>query len=235
MVRRLHPSRWPRWARWAAVLLAVGAVGWGAKVSVDAWRLRDLGIIGVMRSLAASNESFRLGSIVDQDGDGNGEYGWLGELAGTEPCRVFGNTMSASPYTAQILGIKDAAGRAEWHGHYVRLALPTAGGGWTWEPRRLPPVPFPPRPSSQGDADAQEQRWVAYGWPVHGAAFGGHTVVTGWTGEVYRCDESVRAYWGDSGPGPDAAFDASGSLPSGPPPTGWLGRDGNRWQLVPRR
>lgn len=215
------------------MLLAVAGIGWGAKRTVDAWRLRDVGIIGTMRSIAVSNEQFRLGVTVDQDGDGNGEYGWLGELAGTEPYRG-AITMTVSPHLGRALGAKDAHGRAERHGHYVRLALPTAGGGWMWEPRSLGagfPRSFTPHP----DADAQEQRWVAYAWPVYGSAFGGHTVVTGWTGEVYRCDESVKAYRGDTGPSIDAAFDPTGVLPNPPPAAGWIGRDGNRWQLVPRR
>ncbi|MHC5020190.1 MAG: hypothetical protein ACYTGX_08805 [Planctomycetota bacterium] len=179
-----------------------------------------------MRSIAAGQEHFQKGNIVDQDSDGMGEFGWLGELSGAEPCRVAGLPMTTSPFIAPILGMKDKYGNAPKSGFYFRMYLQGPDGTWVGEPM-LEKADAPtggggaeaPRKSfaeSKQAADLNETRWICYAWPQTHTHTGDQAFVVNEAGEVWatQYEEGV----GDGGPYtgaihrplPLAAFTADG-------------------------
>jgi prepilin-type N-terminal cleavage/methylation domain-containing protein len=162
--------------------------------------------IGTLRSVTTSQEQFKQQNVVDQDADGMGEYGWFGELSGTQAVRVTNLTMNTSPFIAAILGVKDGSGRAQKSGYYYHMMLPGAAGPIS----EIQAVGV----SLSTDADSQETRWAVYAWPNTRNQSGNRVFFTNNAGEVYACANNVAQYNGTVGPLPMAAYDdstASGS------------------------
>ncbi len=98
-----------------------------------------------------------MSQCVDQDQDGEGEYGFLGELAGTSPCRGSGQAFERSPYVPSSMGPAGGRGVAVRNGYCLVVYLPDGRGGGRFE---ADDDPYPEA------ADAQETGYVAYAWPL---------------------------------------------------------------------
>ncbi len=150
--------------------------------------------IGTLRSLATSQEQFKQQGFSDQDADGVGEYGWLGELAGVDAPRGVGGTpgtpVSNAPFISAQLGVKDGGGRGTKSGYYFRVFLPMSGGSAQGEAQAAPGGGLP------GDADVQEVRWICYAWPSQRGNTGNRTFVASHQGEVYATMGTTVAYNG---------------------------------------
>ena len=191
---------------------------------------RESAAIGLLRSLTTAQEQFKQQVLVDQDGDGMGEYGWLGELAGTDGCRVSGMRCAASPFIAPVLGVKDTDGRAQRHGYYFRLFLPTADGPARAESRSVDPRGI------EAEADCQEVRWACYAWPVNRGVDGNRSFFASHTGEIYATSGDAKPYSGIVlVPDATAAFDRSSRQAAnldagvGLAAAGLRAYDGNTW------
>ena len=122
-------------------------------------------VIGYMRALHSAQKQFREGVVVDQDLDGLGEFGWLGELSGAEVGRNKSrDRQSASPFVSKALGDKYSDGTATRSGYFFVVYLMVESGKWV---RELAVLDGMIRPE---DANAQGSRWRAYAWPTR---FGG--------------------------------------------------------------
>lgn len=166
---------------------------------------------------------------MDQDGDGVGEYGWLGELAGIDGCRGTNCKTSSSPFIAAVLGVKDAAGRSQKSGYYFACYLPSARG----RARAEPPGPDV---VVTADGTAQARRYACYAWPATVGVSGQRAFVVTHDGEVYATanDGPGQRYSGTTRvPRPDAALDVAGPDPANldAPVAGRGARagDGGRW------
>ncbi|HYE06481.1 MAG TPA: hypothetical protein VEL07_13280 [Planctomycetota bacterium] len=96
---------------------------------------------------------FQAGGYCDQDGDGVGEYGLLGELAGVR------GTPASPDIRLTLLGADYADGHHD--GWRYAIHVPDRIGVAVREPALAGP-----RASDADAADAQERAWVAYAWPV---------------------------------------------------------------------
>ncbi|MCI0341175.1 MAG: DUF2950 family protein [Planctomycetales bacterium] len=151
--------------------------------------------IGSLRSLTTAQEQFKQQAVTDQDGDGTGEYGWLGELAGIDTTRgtggVIGPKMATSPFIASILGVKDAAGRSQKSGYYYHIYLPTTAAG-----PAAAEAQAAAGTGNSADADNQEVRWCCYAWPNSRGNSGNRCFYAGHQGEVYATAATVAQYNG---------------------------------------
>lgn len=164
--------------------------------------------IGTLRTLATAQEQFRQQVLVDQDGDGKGEYGWLGELSGFDPTRgragTPGEPCRASPFISAVLGAKDTEGRSQKNGYYFQMFLPTAAGRAVSEPAQVRGG------GTAKDADHQEVRWACYAWPVERGVSGSRAFFANNAGEVYSTPATVTVYSGKVNcPTAAAALDAA--------------------------
>ena len=116
--------------------------------------------IGNLRSLASAQAAFQARQIVDQDTDGQGEYGFLQELAGKVVPRGGVNTLDP-PSISQALGNVVGAGIATKSGYALVMFLPGGGGVPVQEPV---PGAFPP--ANPADANSQEVGWCCYAIPM---------------------------------------------------------------------
>mgnify|MGYP001591105514 CR=1 FL=1 len=144
----------------AGVGLAV-ALLWPSDLIVERIQPNDRSAIGLLRSLAASQEEFRASALVDQDGDGRGEYGTFEELCGTVPCRGTGVVADPTFLSANFgrTAALDARGAASRGGYQFLIELPDASGLALTEKDVLA------RGASPADADRQETGWSCRAWP----------------------------------------------------------------------
>lgn len=134
----------------------------------------------VLRSLAAAQTQFRHSGVVDTDGDGAGEFGYLGELSGARALRrrdpVEGPPRKLDPpfLSATFRSFQEDAlghGVVTFQGYAFKVFLPAspkdgyvaglgegARGG-----------------HAEGDlpgSEVCEQHWCAYAWPIDRASGG---------------------------------------------------------------
>ena len=112
--------------------------------------------IASLRSMAASQGQFQGNVIVDQDEDGEGEFGFLQELAGTALPR--GKTSPVyPPFLAKSFGVT-RNGVVTKNGYHFYIYLPGKDGAMGERDGNAP--------TDRGSANLQEKYWVCYAWPV---------------------------------------------------------------------
>jgi len=188
------------WAIVVGAAVTAGIVVWSVSYFGQDMGMNRSAAKGTLSWISTAQEQFKQAAMVDLDGDKVGEYGFFSELAGTLPARS--GKRADSPFVATELGTLRAGGIAEKSGYYFRLYLPTAKGPAIAEPgdRKAPAA-------VKADADAQEERWCCYAWPVEYGRTGTHVVYRSSTGMYLESDNAIQQYSGLSHvPAPEAAF-----------------------------
>jgi len=188
---------------------------------------------GTLRSLAAAETTFVTRCIVDQDGDGSGEYGFLQELTGYAIPRTRTAMLPAGEGISTALGNVDANGISGKSGYCYQLWLPTDAGAAESEG----PVGTVPA-ALAANANVQETRWACYAWPVDHGSTGYRCFVVNQQAEVYQARNEDAAgaalYDGPAlAPTPAVAFDPAIGTPANLdgnfPPQGTVSVDGQQW------
>ncbi len=208
------PVRYPApalfWLRLVAVLgaitAAVTAFALMATPAQDAQADADeRTAIALLRQLVDAEHQFAAAAWIDADGDGQGEFGFLAELAGAARLRVdaqgrLGPTVLAEPLLP--LAFAEVHSRAVDNGAYaVQLFLPGTDGAWLAE-------------ADDGGgagvgvvANASELQLRAYAWPMVGAR-GRRAFCIDATGRLLAFDNTDRRYEDRDRPVPPRAIDA---------------------------
>lgn len=180
--------------------------------------------IGTLHTVAAAQAEFRQASEVDQDTDGTGEYGFLGELAGNANLRDAAGVRVANPAYIPTSLRTDANGNSNKSGYLFTVHLPDGLNG------SLPEL------GNTGGAgvdtvaaDDQELAYVCYAWPVQINRSGTRAFVTTEEAEIYQTKMAVLQYDGTT------TVPAANAIYSGAPILSALGvggvaaNDGNTW------
>ena len=208
-----------------------------ARVSAD-----EAAAISTLRTISSAQGQVKSSGAIDTDGDGNGEYGYFAELAGTVPMRV---ASAAGPAAG---GVHDklfptvlpsafgtvANSLVTRAGYDFQVWLPgatmggltpgiaeDAGGGKI-------AAPFP-------DPDNGEILWCCYAWPMQAGGTGNRTFFINQEGDLLQWNNrSATPYSGTTKmPGFAEAFKVAGDMASGlriGPPAG--GADNTIWTAV---
>ncbi|MEW6358122.1 MAG: DUF2950 family protein [Planctomycetota bacterium] len=204
--------------------------------------------VGSLKTVATQQAIFKQQREVDQDMDGTGEYGFLGEMCGELAPRKQGVNCPVSPVylSAQFCtGGSTGPGYSEKSGYFYRIYL-AGQGDFPVDDRAASSSPIAPGPTlnpitDQAAIDSQEQHFLLYAWPVKYGKTGKRAFVVNEAGDVYATDMSERVYSGPNcGPAMDAAF-----ITKGDGADGWFndkladgredrGNDGNVWYAVER-
>jgi prepilin-type N-terminal cleavage/methylation domain-containing protein len=191
-----------------------------------------------LRSLASAQASFAKAGSVDQDQDGQGEYGVLNELTGTAPCRAIGavgvakiavGDMSAA-MAATAVKSNDNSGLAAKSGYYYHIYLPgatdvvsdssVAGTGLTG-------YDYEAGGTDNAAIQQQENRWICYAWPATFKSSGMRAFVCDNSAEVYASantlgDANNTPIWdGTKTATSEPAFDDAMTAVDNPDATYW--------------
>jgi len=187
---------------------------------------------GTLRSLAAAETTFVTRCIVDQNGNGSGEYGFLQEMTGYVIPRGRAAVLPTGEGISSALGKTDANGISTKSGYCFQLWLPTAAGVATHEGAKTVPA------ASALDAPAQETRWACYSWPVQHGSTGYRVFVVNQQAEVYQApndDGSGKALYSAPAKAPaaaaalDPASANAANLDGNFPQSGTAATDGEMW------
>ncbi len=201
-----------------------------------------------LRSIAAGQAQFQATGLVDTDGDGGGEYGFLSELCGSVPLRVssagggveMGTKMIDPPILAMSMAPQTApsgAGVTLRSGYVFQVWLPDADMAGVCETGAAQAGPG----SGPSSANA-EVLWCAYAWPLDSGKSGGRAFCITQDGDIFALENDGKTYSGLPGAGGRTpAFDAA----LAPESEGWslttderfgpeacLGSDGNVWSMI---
>jgi prepilin-type N-terminal cleavage/methylation domain-containing protein len=149
--------------------------------------------IATLRTIAGSQQQLQASSAMDTDGDGGGEYGYFGELAGISLLRSFDGAAPVManaggvldpPYLATAFGsiINDGAdGVVERQGYYYKIFLPGAAFAGVAED----PAGGTVAAGIAGwNSDDSELYWCCYAWPVQAGKTGNRAFFINQEGDV---------------------------------------------------
>ncbi len=147
--------------------------------------------IATLRTIAGAQQQLQASSAMDTDGDGGGEYGYFGELAGTDELRIFDGAAPAMapaggvldpPYLATAFGdvVTDGGdGVVERQGYYFKIFLPGAAFAGIAED------PAGGTAAIAGwNSDDTELFWCCYAWPVQTGKTGNRAFFINQEGDV---------------------------------------------------
>jgi prepilin-type N-terminal cleavage/methylation domain-containing protein len=180
--------------------------------------------VATLRSLVDAQAKFRLAAHVDRDGDGIGEYGTLGELAGRTPVPGEDEPLDLHLLPA-VLGETGAEGRALCGNYWFAVHLADAEGHG---------LASTPDTRERMDPEFAEQRWTCIAWPTEHGVTGEHTYFVNEQGELRK--NRTERYSGTSRIPPSGAALVGGrgahQITRGRIATNELGADGGVWLLV---
>lgn len=178
------------------------------KDNLEKIRVNESKVVMKLKEILAGVENFKNSAHVDQDEDGDGEYGFLPELAGTAPLRTPQGkgdvTLRDRPYVDTSFGKVDEKGTVSYEGYLFRLYLPGAEEAVT----SAPEVPA-------GDpalADNQEVYFCLYAWPQNYGVTGKRAFFVNQDRVLYATKNETRKYEGKNAPVPAAVYDRSNKL-----------------------
>jgi prepilin-type N-terminal cleavage/methylation domain-containing protein len=204
--------------------------------------------ISTLRSLTSAQAQVQSSGAIDTDGDGAGEYGGFGELAGTMPCRIsvagapaagVAGTDELNPSVlSAAFGNVDAASQVTRSGYIFQMYLPGSVGS----PANL----LPEEPTGGGfvagpfpDPNNGEVLWCCYAWPIQANQTGNRVFFVNQAGDIYQYNNRGVLLYETSAAGPasDAIFQVAADMGSpvcnlAAPGGAVLGQDGENWVPV---
>lgn len=178
--------------------------------------------VSQLRAIATAQVQLQKSGEADEDFDGVGEYGTLGELGGRVGVR--GLSRDAPTGLGPDMSRVDVAGEVQHRGYVFRVYLPLEDGRGQRE------QPYGGMPAGIVDADQSELHWVAYTWPATNGISGTRTFVMDEGGEILQTEDPDRS-------GQNTAYVRAGDAFRTNDPDGMVdelavemtGTDGNRW------
>ena len=184
--------------------------------------------IATLRSLASAEAQLCATGAIDEDKDGAGEYGFLGELSGMRPLRGQRETLEPavlSPAFGDLVDDGDGDGVVQRSGYWFQVWLPARNGGGIAERATLSPLKV--------NVNAAEQAWCAYAWPVEPGTTGRRVFFINQEGDVLVFDNPEGAFGGlERTGGRQPSFDSALSRPDleAAPARGRKATNGTQWR-----
>jgi len=186
--------------------------------------------IATLKNISSGQSQCQASGVVDANSNGQGEYGFFGELSGRTLIR--GSTQSIVPPVLSAAFGNVAAARVSRSGYIFQMFLPDsaglgiaedADGGDTGNDNTV-------------DAGQAEVLWCCYAWPATAGNSGNRTFFINQTGDVLATNGAAVKYSNSvpTVPTYDVAF--SGAISTTSMGVGvaanTLGKDGNTWVVV---
>ena len=208
--------------------------------------------IATLRSIASAQAQLEASSAIDTDADGGGEYGYFGELAGTDNLRIW---TAAGPVIDPGINLLQPAILPTAFGEINNGIVERAGYNFQmWLPGPLNGVDIQGLAEAAGggaggilpDSDNCEVLWACYAWPATRSSTGNRAFFINQEGDLLQTLNQDTAPGGNYdalvGPAFDAAYSTMAGAPAGSltgmgarlgiTAQGELPNDGNVWTVV---
>lgn len=186
--------------------------------------------IATLKNISSGQSQCQASGVIDVNANGQGEYGFFGELSGRTVIR--GSTQSITPPVLSAAFGNVAAARVSRSGYIFQMFLPDAAAAGIAETATGGDAG-----NSQGvDAGQAEVLWCCYAWPATAGNSGNRTFFINQTGDVLATNGATVRYSNSvpTVPTYDVAF--SGAIGTTSMGVGvaanTLGKDGNTWVVV---
>ena len=186
--------------------------------------------IATLKNISSGQSQCQASGVIDTNNNGQGEYGFFGELSGRTAIR--GSTLSIAPPVLSAAFGNITAARVTRSGYIFQMFLP----------RRPPPPASPKTPpvamstaTTNVDAGQAEVLWCCYAWPSVAGNSGNRTFFINQSGDVLATNGAVTTYSnaGSDQPSFEDAYAASASaFMSSPVAANTVAQDGNTWVVV---
>ena len=234
------------------VMESYGAASLNAGAGAGAAIIAAVAVPNLLRSRMAANESTTIGSLktvatqqaifrqqaeVDQNGNGAGEYGLLGELAGEIALRPATTRVANPAYLSQQFrtGGNGGTGIAQKSGYMYKIYLSNATSAdrsATGDDKTLGGNTTTGGPKAAAEAlPIQESSFAVYAWPAEVRSTGARAFFVNEVGEVYATKMEAKTYDGAAScPAANAAYIKGGEVFKSRISSGATkGGDGNQW------
>lgn len=187
--------------------------------------------IATLRSLTSAQAQLAASAAIDEDKDGVGEYGFLGELAGARTLRGRRERLDPPVLPSSFALLEDDGdgdGVVQRSGYWFQVWLPLRAGSAIAERVN-------PGTTAKVHPDAAERAWCAYAWPVEPGATGQRAFFVNQEGELMAFDNAGGFFGGLQGTGGrQPAFDSALTRPDleAAPTRGKRSSDGTQWRLL---
>lgn len=150
--------------------------------------------IATLKTIASAQAQCQISGAIDVNGNGLGEYGYLGELSGSAPLRSdqaggVGSAAMSPPLLSAAFG-KILSGRALRSGYWFQVYLPDANG------QGLPEAAAGGAAGVSVSASFAENAWFCYAWPSVRGSSGNRAFFVSQSGEVLGCRNTIARYSG---------------------------------------
>jgi prepilin-type N-terminal cleavage/methylation domain-containing protein len=181
--------------------------------------------VSVLRAISVAEAQFSKSTIADENGDGEGEYGYFGELTGRTLVR--GASKKSTADLSATMALVGSTGEVERSGYIFRMYLPAAGGVGTGENAGGGIA------SGVLDAGLAQAHWCCYAYPASHDASGRRTYFVNEHTDLMVTESSLYQTLGAPFLFAGAAFKTSNILNiTGNIAFGTKGADGNFWKAV---
>lgn len=184
--------------------------------------------IATLKNISSAQAQCQASGIIDTNTNGQGEYGFFGELSGAQLVR--GSTLRIQPPVLSSAFGNVTGSRVTRSGYLFQMYLPLATGAGVSEDA----TGGDPDNGQNVDAPSAETMWCCYAWPSVMGNSGKRTFFINQGGDVLATNGAVDEYDG-TGDAPvyGAAFVAGGSNSMSEQIAGnTVARDGNTWIVV---
>lgn len=198
--------------------------------------------IATLRSLSSAQAQVQSSGAIDGDGDGGGEYGYFGELSGSDPMRIWtvgaGGAIGAVGVDELTPAVMSAAfgnvvaSTVQRSGYVFQVWLPGAANAGVAE-AAAGGSPGAPDAAGGPVSDNCEVMWCAFAWPIQASNSGNRVFFINQEGDLLQTANRTGAYTAAAGPTPTLGiFSVANNLASALGINGVAAIDGNTWTVV---
>jgi prepilin-type N-terminal cleavage/methylation domain-containing protein len=186
--------------------------------------------IATLKNISSGQAQCQASAVIDANTNGQGEYGFFGELSGKVVVRGSTTQRITPPVLSTAFGNINANSNVSRSGFLFRMFLPSATATGCIEAPTTGGGPGTPAV----DAGQAETLWACYAWPQVQGSSGKRTFFINQNGDVLATNGAVVSYNGTvTVPVFNAAYTASASsFMTVPVAANTTAQDGNTWVVV---
>lgn len=188
--------------------------------------------IATLKNISSGQSQCQASGVIDVNTNGQGEYGFFGELSGKVTVRASTQKISP-PVLSTAFGNINAQACVSRSGYLFKMFLPDTNAAGVQETAT---TGGDPTNAAGVDAGQAETLWACYAWPQVQGNSGKRTFFVNQSGDVMSTNGAggVALYSGTTEPAYSAAFSAAVGTTSMAMPVAanTTGKDANAWVVV---